>query len=212
MGLSEFLFAGKITEIETLLASDTSLLDKPIPLPNNEAVAHPLHRLCDAVWGKSIPEKDAVAIANMMIDKGAHINGFAQPGHDSPLTAACSLRCDELALLYIDRGANIHHPGCYGGTALHWAAWCGRDRVLKKLLEEQAEVNRLCTEFKSTPLFWALHGYRFGDAENQHHQYECAQLLIEHGADRSIPNFEGYKPEQLVKDGDARFAKLFDVR
>jgi uncharacterized protein len=141
---------------------------------------------------------------------GADVNGGKLiENKDSPLVAAASLRADDVGALYLDHGAIVNHPGCHGGTALHWAAWCGRDQLLKKLLAHNADINRLCVDFKSTPFFWAIHGFKFGGLGNRHHQFECARLLLDAGADITIPNFEGYLPVQLLQEEDREFKSLF---
>jgi hypothetical protein len=209
MDFMHALFAGDVNKIRTFLDANPEFANKPVSMPENVASAHPLHRICDAVFLGGYPQSTAIEIANMFLEHGAQVNPEVRENQDSPLTAACSLRCDELALFYIDKGANIRHRGCHGGTALHWAAWCGRDRVLKKLLSMNPDLNLLCTDFKSTPLFWAIHGHKFGGADNRHHQAECAELLLSHGADRSIPNFEGYLPAELLDKNDLKLKKVF---
>jgi uncharacterized protein len=209
MDVGELLFSANVSALEKALNSNVALANEPIPLRDNAATAHPLHRICDGVFSGYYDEDTGIVLAKLFVTHGAQINPVTSAGKDSPLTTACSLSCDKIALYYIDLGADIHHPGCYGGTALHWAAWCGRDSIVKELLERNAEINKLCTEFKSTPLFWAAHGHRFGD-KSRHHQLVCARLLLQHGADASIPNFEGYKPVQLLdEDVDQEFIALF---
>jgi len=196
--------------LRNLLAEQPHLANEGIPYDEkNPTKAHPLHRVCDAVCEKKYTDDDAVALANIFLEFGADVNGgvFIEK-KDTPLIAASSLTADNVALLYIDRGANIHHPGCHGGTALHWAAWCGRDVVTRRLIEEHADINKLCIDFRSTPLFWAIHGYKFGEGQNRHHQIECARMLLEAGADRSIPNFEGYKPIELLDETDKELIEL----
>lgn len=209
MNIRDLLFSADLAGIEKALRENPSLAKEEIPLKDNPATAHPLHRICDGVFNNDYPEATGFEIAKLFIKHGANVNVDYKPGKDSPLTAACSLRSDQLALLYIDQGAHIDHQGCHGGTALHWAAWCGRDIVLKKLLELNPNLNRLCIDFKSTPLFWALHGYKFGGKGNLHHQIDCARMLLKHGADPSIPNFEGYRPKQLIEQQDTELIELF---
>lgn len=195
-----------------MLAKEPALASTPIALPDNDATALPLHRVCDAVFNTHFPETVGLEIARMLLEQGADVNAVKINGQDSPLTAACSLRCDALALLYHSVGADVNHPGCHGGTALHWAAWCGRDRVLNAIVNDARNINQLCTAFKSTALFWAMHGYRFGGKENRHNQLQCARILIDHGADESIPNFEGYLPSQIVDPDEAEAKSLFRTR
>lgn len=190
--------------LRSMLSKSPELANEGIPYDeSNPAKAHPLHRICDGVSDKRYSDDEAVELAKILLEFGADINGGELvEKKDTPLIAASSLYADKVGLLYIDRGAHIFHAGCHGGTAIHWAAWCGRDVLVKRLIAVGAEINKLCVDFKSTPLFWAIHGYKFGGDQNRHHQIECARMILEAGGDRSIPNFEGYRPYQLLNDGD----------
>ena len=101
-----------------------------------------------------------------------------------------------------------NHPGCHGGTALHWAAWCGRDKLVRHLLGAGADIHKLCIDFRSTPLLWAVHGYKFGGGKNRHHQLECVRLLVDAGADKNLPNKEGVFPVQFLDPEDVDMLKL----
>jgi hypothetical protein len=61
---------------------------------------------------------------------------------------------------------------------------------VSRLLNENADINKRCIDFKSTPLFWAINGYQ-ASAGSRHHQVECARLLINAGADKTVANAEG---------------------
>jgi uncharacterized protein len=184
------------------LATNPNLANEGVGLATEENVkAHPLHRLGDAFFDKKLTEDEAIAFAKIFLAFGANINGVdLAENQDSPLTAAVSFYAENLALFYIAQGADIHHKGCHGGTALHWAAWCGSKVVLQKLLDLGANVNQLCSNFKSTPLLWAVHGIRFGGEQNQNQQEECIKLLLAHGADKAILNIEGYLPVQFLNE------------
>ena len=206
--IRDLLFSGDVDGLSQALKLEPTLASERIALPGNPATAHPLHRICDGVILECYSEDTGLRLAELLISYGSDVNG-AFAGEDSPLTAACSLRCDHIASYYIDKGARIDHKGCHGGTALHWASWCGRDVVVEKLLAMKPEINALCIDYRSTPLFWAIHGYKFGGKENLHHQVACAHLLLEHGADASIPNFEGHLPVQLANEQDREILALF---
>jgi hypothetical protein len=208
MHISDLVFSANLQELSEALLAHPELANEELSLPGNPATAHPLHRLCDAVSCGYYSEETGLEVAKLFLKYGADLNVVRVDGKDSPLTAACSLRCDKLALFYIQQGANIDHRGCHGGTALHWASWCGRDGVVEQLVTLQPDLNQLCVDFKSTPLFWSTHGYRFGGNENRHRQVNCARILLAHGADPSIPNFEGYLPVQVI-DYDEEFLALF---
>ena len=190
--------------INEILGMKPHLANEPIPVnAHNPAMAHPLHRICDGVFEGIYTDLDGAAIARVFLRHGAHVNGNdIREKADTPLIAAASLRADEVALLFIDSGAAINHAGTHGGTALHWGAWCGRDRVVKKLLETKAEMDLRCIDFTATPLVWAIHGYKFGGIENRHRQVECVRLLCQAGADRDIPNGKGTRPVDMLDAGD----------
>lgn len=210
MNIRDLVFSANVDALHDTLKSDPSSAGVWISLPDNPATAHPLHRICDGISGGYYSEATGIEMARIFLNYGAELNTDAPPGKDSPLTAACSLRCDQLALFYIQQRARIDHQGCHGGTALHWAAWCGRDVIVEKLVTMNPDINLRCIDFKSTPLFWAIHGYQFGGKENRHQQLNCARILLAHGADPSIPNFEGYLPVQLAREEDKEILSLFN--
>jgi hypothetical protein len=209
MNIRDLVFSANLQALNTILTAHPELADEELSLPDNPATAHPLHRICDGVFCGYYPEKTGLELAKIFVNYGANIDIDRPEGKDSPLTAACSLRCDQLALFYIQQGARIGHRGCYGGTALHWASWCGRDVVVEKLVKLNPDINQRCIDFKATPLSWSIHGYKFGGKDNHYHQVNCARILLKHGADPSIPNFEGYLPLQLLEDHDKEFLGLF---
>jgi uncharacterized protein len=171
--------------------------------------AHPLHRICDVVFAKKITDDEAVEIAKIFLEFGANVDGNKLvEKHDSPLIAAASLNADKVAILYIENGADVSHRGCHGGTALHWAAWCGRPKVVEKLIKVGSEINKICIDHKATPLFWAIHGLKNSDGKNAKSYIECVKLLLDAGADKSIPNVEGTSVLDILDDGDVEFKSL----
>ncbi|MEJ1240780.1 hypothetical protein WBG78_21725 [Chryseolinea sp. T2] len=199
-----------IGSLRLLLARHPELANKGIGLKDrNEAVAHPLHRLCDGVFEGVYTDASAWQMAQVFVAAGANVNGVdLRRNQDSPLTAAASLSADQTGMYYVDIGASVTHCGCHGGTALHWAAWCGRDKLVAKLIWAGSLVNTRCTDFESTPLFWAVHGCKKGGLRNQHHQYQCVKLLIEAGAHVDTRNKEGVHVLELLDDTDAEMRAL----
>lgn len=191
------------------LSADPSLANEGIPFDeHNTALAHPLHRICDGVYAGTYTDEEAKKMAEIFLEYGADVNGFGfEEKKDTPLIAAASLAADQVGILYIEKGANIHHGGCHGGTALHWAAWCGRNILLKRLITEKPEINKLCIDFKSTPLLWAVHGYISCGRKDVNLYAECIKLLLEAGADKTIPNLERVKPIEFL-DQEDEIAKL----
>ena len=190
--------------IKEALSNNPDLANEGIPYDDvNTTKAHPLHRICDGVFSKKYTDEEAVEMAKIFLEYGANVNGNKlTEKQDTPLIAAASLNADQVAIFYIENGANINHAGCHGGTALHWAAWCGRDKVVRRLIQEEAEINKRCIDFKATPLFWAVHGLKKGDNSNMHNHLECVKILIQSGADKHIPNSGGKTVFDLLNDED----------
>jgi ankyrin repeat protein len=210
--IKELIEQSNYAGLRQVLSQNPGLANEGIPYDEkNTSKAHPLHRICDAVFLKRITDEEAVEIARIFIESGAYIDGYeVKETKDTPLIAAASLHAEKLGLYYLQNGADIHHAGCYGGTALHWASWCGRDQLVKELIHSGADMNRKCIEFGASPLGWAVHGYKSGGETNRYHQTECARILIEAGADKTIANASGEIPLDLLSDGDVELKKLFN--
>ena len=198
--------------IKKALEQDPSLANEGIPFDEkNTAKAHPLHRICDGVFNNIFSDEEAIEMAKIFLSFGANINGneFAEK-KDTPLIAAASLHAEKTGIFYVDQGADIHHAGCHGGTALHWAAWVGKDKLVKRLLQENPEINKRCIDFKSTPLFWAIHGYKHGGGKNTESYTSCVRLLLEAGADNTIPNIDGKQPIEILDEDDVELKELLN--
>jgi len=196
--------------IANALLANPELANAGIPYDTaNTTLAHPLHRICDGVHNGQYTDKEAVRMATIFLQHGAKINGNELiVKKDSPLVAAASLHADEVAMLYIENGADINHPGCHGGTALHWAAWCGRPKLVQKLVEAGAEINKLCIDFKSTPLFWAIHGLKSSGKKDEGQYAECVNILLKAGAVKSIPNLDGTTALEILDEDDEELIAL----
>ncbi len=197
--------------IEKALSGHPNLANEGIPYDRvNTTKAHPLHRICNKVFTGKYTNEEAIAVATIFLEHGANINGNGlQENQDTPLTAAASLSADSLAIFYIEKGADVHHAGQHGGTALHWAAWCGRDKLVSRLIEEGAEINKRCIDFKATPLFWAVHGLKNGGTSSMVDYLKCMKLLIKAGADKNIPNKDGKTVLDLLNEEDLGLKKVF---
>jgi len=196
--------------IEQALIHDPALANAGIPYDSvNTTLAHPLHRICDGVFSGTYTDAEGVQMGRIFLAHGANVNGNELvEKQDTPLLAAASLHADQVALLYIENGAVLNHAGCHGGTALHWAAWCGRDKVVEKLVQQGAEINKICIDFKATPLFWAVHGLKNGGASSSSNYLECVRILVQAGADKTIPNCDGNTAFELLDDGDVELKEL----
>jgi ankyrin repeat protein len=196
--------------ITRALSANPELANAGIPYDDsNPTLAHPLHRICDGVHDGKYSDEEAVQMARIFLAHGANVNGNELVlKKDSPLVAAASLFADKVAMLYIENGADINHPGCHGGTALHWAAWCGRPQLVQKLVDTGAEINKLCIDFKSTPLYWALHGLQSTGKRDEGQYADCVRILLYAGADKNIPNLNGTNALEIVHKDEIELKRL----
>ncbi len=101
-------------------------------------------------------------------------------GHQGLIDDAfcCAARNEQLevAAYLLEQGAWVDRV-TYVGTALHWAAFLGRLKAVRLLLEHGADLEAQDDEFHGTPLAWS-HIFRIR---------ETASFLIEQGAQCSLP-------------------------
>ncbi|PLK44138.1 ankyrin repeat domain-containing protein [Emticicia sp. TH156] len=196
--------------LKSALSANPQLANEGLPYDElNTTRAHPLHRICDGVFIGKYSDQEGVEMARLFLEYGADVNGGELiEKKDSPLIAASSLHADKIALLYIENDAVINHAGTHGGTALHWAAWCGRPLVVERLIQAQAEINRRCVDFQSTPLFWAVHGLYSSDKKDMDSYLQCVKLLLEAGADKSIPNSGGKTVFDMIEEENKALKEL----
>jgi len=190
--LFDFIVKNDLEGLRVALSANPALANEGIVLnidgEINPAKGHPLHRICDAVFANKISDNQAIEIAKILLEYGADINGFMSKNDlNTPLIAAASLNAEQLGLFYIEKGANVFYsPPNDGATALHWAAYCGRDQLVEKLIEKGAPINKLDNNYQSTPCGWAIHVLESGDTNNLHHQLACVKLLLKAGTDKSL--------------------------
>jgi ankyrin repeat protein len=198
--------------IRQILSDNPALANENIFIPydsNCKAKAHPLHRICDAVFIKKITDEEAIEIAKIFLEYGANIDGNKDVGEDTPLIAAASLHAENLGIFYIEKGADIFYADKNdSATALHWAAFCGRDRLVKKLIDEKANINLRDTSFNATPLQWAIHTLITNDKSNINNQVNCIILLLKAGADTSALDDKTIQYLQLLAENNPELKTL----
>lgn len=84
------------------------------------------------------------------------------------------------------------------GTALHWAAYSGRDKLVEKLVPAGAALDGSERKYQCMPLGWTLECLASDDPVNKHEQARCIELLVGAGAD----------PEKLSEAHRRAFEKL----
>ena len=195
-----------------LLHSNPHLANEGITIPFDVLCiikAHPLHRICDPVHAGELTDLEAVRLANVLLSHGAQIDGDKNKKEGTPLLAAASLHAEQVAILYIDKGADIHYTyKDNGATALHWASFVGRDRLVDKLITSHAFIDLHDNTYKSTPLGWAIHSLQSNDVQNMHNQRACIKLLLKAGAE--IRNLDTSKKEYIytLANGDSELESL----
>jgi uncharacterized protein len=189
-------------QIRKILSADPLLANEGVALNNdpNAKKGHPLHRLCDAVFAKKITDNEAIEIAKIFLEFGANINGYqALKDNNTPLIAAASLHAEKLGIFYIEQGAEIFYASPNdGATALHWAAFCGLDQLVQKLIGQGAKIDQRDDSFDGTPLDWAVHELRSGDGDNLFHQAACIKLLMEAGTALNSADAEYLRSIDLI--------------
>src|SRR5690606_18880662 len=136
------------------LSENPSLSNEGITIPYDffcRTKAHPLHRICDAVFAGKITDEEAIQFANIFLEFGANMDGDKNKDEGTPILAASSLHAEKLGIFYIENGADIHYTHKNNGaSALHWASYCGRDKLVKKLIEVGAEIDKADRNYNST--------------------------------------------------------------
>jgi ankyrin repeat protein len=125
---------------------------------------------------------DSVWAVEMLLASGKiDVNVRAIDG-TAPIHLASRKNLKVLQLLFA-AGADMLARGKFGGSALHYAAYCGKEEIVKYLLEKGVPVN-LPDDYKRT----ALHQGSFLQHPN------VVKLLLEAGADPDAKDKFGYTP------------------
>jgi hypothetical protein len=198
--------------LKELLSNNPNLSNIGITIPFNltcRAKAHPLHRLCDAVIAGKITDDEAIILAKVFLENGASVDGDKNKNEGTPLLAAASLHAEKVGIFYIDNGADVHYTYKNdGASALHWAAFCGRDKLVERLIRANAEIDKLDTEHNSTPLGWAIHSLQSHDMGNKHNQLNCIKLLLRSGVDTKKLDKEKYDYLRSLSKDDPELQNL----
>jgi hypothetical protein len=191
------------------LSNNPKLANEGIPFDEvNTAKAHPLHRICDSVFAEKITDEEGIQIARIFLQHGARINGDHDNGGETPLIAAASLHAEQLGIFYIRQGADINFMAPKGASALHWAAYTGRDKLAKELIDENAAVDSRDNSHSATPIGWAVHLLKTGNEFHKYRQVKCIKLLLEAGADKNKLDEETIRYLQNLSTDDSELKKL----
>jgi len=198
--------------LDQLLTQNPNLVNEGITIPfdfNCRIKAHPLHRICDAVLAGKIADNEAVNLAKIFLEHGADINGDQNKNDGTPLLAAASLQAEQVGIFYIENGANVHCTYKSGGaSALHWAAFCGRDKLVDRLIKANALIDEPDMTYKSTPIGWAIHALMTNNKLNAHNQVSCIKSLLKAGSDTKKLNKEANDYLKALAEDDLELQNL----
>lgn len=193
---------GDVAALMRTLDNHPSLARQPIPWQLNQSnLSDPLHYVCDCVFNNWLPADLAAPVAELLLQYGASINGT--DGRESPLIGATSLGVEAVAGLLIEAGAELESSAVFGARAMHWAAAMGLSDTLQQLLDHGAELEARCSEFGSTPLYWAVVGAGPDGPNGKRQPLAAVQLLLQAGANPDTANRQGVSALQCAQSGGA---------
>ncbi len=147
--------------LNKLLADYPNLANEGITIPYDifcRTKAHPLHRICDGVFVGKITDNEAVTLAKIFLAHGANIDGDKIIGEGTPLLTAASLHAEQVGVFYIDNGADINYTYKNdGASAIHWAAFCGRDKLVDRLIKASAAIDNPDPKQNVNAIAWSGH-------------------------------------------------------
>jgi Ankyrin repeats (3 copies) len=176
--------AGDADSLRGLLAANPELANELIRWgKKGNILTHPLHYVSDVVFDGTLGRERAVPLIEALLEAGADPNHQAANG-ETPLIGAASLGAEDIGLRLLDARARVESRGIFEATALHWASMLGLKRLVGRLIEMGAELNRADTQYGSPPVGWAIHGY-FDSAPAKHpaNHVEVVRLLVVAGAE-----------------------------
>jgi ankyrin repeat protein len=209
--LLKLINTGNYHQLRQTLEAAPDLANAGVPCSDDkpEMKGHPLHRICDAVFANVITDEQAIEIAKILLEFGANIDGYKSSGdNNTPLIAASSLHAEKLGIFYIEQGADIFYAPNDGATALHWAAFCGRDQLVAALIAKGANIDQPDATFDSTPIGWAVHTLTSGDTRNLYNQLTCVKQLLKAGADKEMLHFDTINYLRNAANNDAELKML----
>ncbi|HTR00229.1 MAG TPA: ankyrin repeat domain-containing protein [Candidatus Acidoferrum sp.] len=190
---------GDVIAVRLALEADSSLANSTIHwVVNQENQSDPLHYVSDCVFNGWLFNGNEGEIAQLLLDHGAALDG--SHGRETPLIGAASLGAEKVAKVLIDAGADLEATSVFGARALHWAAWMGLRSTVELLIARGARIDVCDTEFASTPLYWAVHGYSPQGPREKRDQIGAAKILIDAGASVAVTNKRGLSALDLAKD------------
>src|SRR5262245_15757231 len=107
--------AADVEALRRALAESPSVVNELIRWgPGGKNTAHPLHYISDKFCDGTLSADVAVAMVNILLAGGSHVNGLPE-NNETPLHGAASLGAEDVGLRLVDAGANIRATGSFAG-------------------------------------------------------------------------------------------------
>lgn len=207
--LLEAIRAGDVEQVRALVSESPAFLEARVGgvSPLLLAVYHRQEAVAQALvdLGAPVDLFEACAIGDVdraaawLAGEPAAIQAFSPDGH-SPLGLACFFGHDAVAVLLLDRGADIHavSRNPLRVQPLHSAVAGGDPVIVQMLLERGADPNAT-QDAGFTPLHGAANA---GDLE-------LTRMLLGHGADPGACTDDGRSPAEVARErGHEELARL----
>jgi ankyrin repeat protein len=183
MDVKTALQNGDAVALRGLLSEEPARANELIRWGGDRCIlTHPLHFVSDMLFEGTLPKGRELPLVEALLEAGADVDFRDEDKSDTPLIGAASLGAEAVGIRLLEAGARPDLRGCFGETALHWAAMLGEDRLAGRLIAAGADVGLQDEEYKSSPLGWAIHGWGDPPAGNHGRQLEVARLLVTAGA------------------------------
>lgn len=187
------LYYCKSEEVAKMMVDAGAKVNRPSVLGKT-----PLHHVC-------ISDATPAAV-KILLQSGARVNAEDKFG-DTPFLYACGMayfcineeeftqNLPKINIL-LEYGADIHHTNSKGENGLHVCSRYGAYEVVEILTKHGVEVNAL-NKKRQTPLATACISTAFA-LHGQQGILTTLELLLEHGADPTIPDEQGLTPLHVL--------------
>ncbi len=190
MKLKEIIELGLVDDLKVFLSANPECSNRKIIWGEDQEIeTDPLHYVSDCVFNGVLTNGNEAEVAKVLLEFGARLEGSENA--ESPLIGAVSLSAIGVAEVLIDAGAIIDATSVHGASSLHWAAYVGLPSIVSALLNKGANIEKKCIDFKATPVFWAVQGFRKSNRADKSSIVDVAKILVGSGADVLEENFEG---------------------